>query len=49
LARNGQILALTRDADGDAMEGRVERTGGDGFRFRMKDAEVGDPGLKFTR
>jgi hypothetical protein len=46
---NGKILALTRDADGDAMEGTVERTGGNSFRFRMKDAETGDPGLNFTR
>jgi hypothetical protein len=46
---NGQILALTRDPDGDAMEGTVERTGGSSFRFRMKDAEAGDPGLNFTR
>jgi tetratricopeptide (TPR) repeat protein len=46
---DGQILALIRDPDGDAMEGTVERTGADGFRFRMKDAEADDPGLKFTR
>ena len=46
---NGQILALTRDSDGDAMEGTIERTGGNGFRFRMRDAEAGDPGLSFTR
>ncbi len=46
---NGQSLALTRDADGDAMEGTVERTGGNSFLFRMKDAEAGDPGLNFTR
>jgi len=46
---NGQLLALTRDPDGDAMEGTVERTGGNSFRFRMKDAEAGDPGLSFTR
>ena len=37
------------DPDGDAMEGTVERTGGNSFRFRMKDAEAGDPGLSFTR
>jgi tetratricopeptide (TPR) repeat protein len=46
---NGQLLALTRDSDSDAMEGTVERTGGNSFRFRMKDAETDDPGLNFTR
>jgi hypothetical protein len=46
---NGQLLALTRDSDGDAMEGTLERTGGNSFRFRMKDAEADDPGLNFTR
>jgi hypothetical protein len=31
------------------MEGTVERLGANGFRFRMKSAEPGDPGLTFTR
>ena len=46
---NGQTLALIRDADSDAMEGTIERTGDNSFRFRMKDAEGDDPGLKFAR
>ncbi|HEV3303603.1 MAG TPA: hypothetical protein VG055_28385 [Planctomycetaceae bacterium] len=46
---NNQDLTLTRDPDGDAMVGTVERTGGNGFRFLMRDAEAGDPGLDFTR
>ena len=46
---NNQDLTLTRDPDGDAMVGTIERTGGNGFRFLMKDAEAGDPGLDFTR
>jgi hypothetical protein len=46
---NNQDLTLTRDPDGDAMVGTIERTGDNGFRFLMKDAETGDPGLAFTR
>jgi len=46
---NNKNLTLTRDPDGDAMQGTIERTGDNGFRFLMKDAEAGDPGLDFTR
>jgi hypothetical protein len=46
---NDKALTLTRDLDGDAMEGTIERTADNGFRFRMKDAEAGDSGLSFTR
>jgi hypothetical protein len=46
---NDTALTLTRDGDGDAMEGTIERTAENGFRFRMKDADPGDPGLNFTR
>jgi hypothetical protein len=42
-------LALTRDSDRDAMEGTYERLADNSFRFRMKDAEEGDPGLTFMR
>ena len=41
-------LTLTR-ADGEAMEGTLERTGNGGFKFRMKNAEADDPGLSFSR
>ena len=44
-----RTLTLTRDADRDAMEGTYERLADNSFRFRMKDAEEGDPGLTFTR
>jgi hypothetical protein len=41
-------LTLTR-ADGESMEGTLERTGNGGFKFRMKNAEADDPGLSFSR
>jgi hypothetical protein len=46
---NDKALTLTRDLDGDAMVGMIERTADNGFRFRMKNADVGDPGLSFMR
>jgi tetratricopeptide (TPR) repeat protein len=44
-----RALTLNRDGDRDAMEGTIEPTGANGFQFRMKDADAGDPGLNFTR
>jgi hypothetical protein len=41
-------LALTR-ADGESMEGTLQRDGNSAFKFRMKDAESDDPGLSFSR
>jgi uncharacterized protein (TIGR03066 family) len=46
---SARTLTLTRDADRDAMEGTYERLTDNSFRFRMKDAEEGDPGLTFMR
>jgi hypothetical protein len=40
-------LVLTRE-DGESMDGTLERNG-NGFKFRMKDAETNDPGLSFSR
>jgi hypothetical protein len=41
-------LLLTRN-DGEPMDGTLERTGDNSFKFRMKGAESDDPGLSFSR
>jgi len=45
---DAKSLALTR-ADGESMEGTLQRDGNSAFKFRMKDAEADDPGLSFSR
>jgi hypothetical protein len=45
----GDNLVLTRDEDGQKMDGTVTMNGDKGFRFRLRNTDPQDPGLDFTK
>jgi len=45
----GDNLVLTRDEDGQKMDGTVTMSGDKGFRFRLRNTDPNDPGLDFTK
>ncbi|HEV3299084.1 MAG TPA: tetratricopeptide repeat protein, partial [Planctomycetaceae bacterium] len=48
-AVQGDNLVLTRDEDGQKMDGTVTMNGDKGFRFRLRNTDPQDPGLDFTK
>jgi hypothetical protein len=46
--QQGDSLILTRDQDGQKMDGTVTKQA-DGFRFRLKNTDPNDPGLDFKK
>ena len=47
--QQGNELILTRDQDGQKMDGTVTMNGKGGFKFRLKNADPNDVGLEFTK
>ena len=45
----GDNLVLTRDEDGQKMDGTVSLSGDKGFRFRLRNTDPNDPGLEFSK
>jgi len=45
----GDNLVLTRDEDGQKMDGTVTMNGDKGFRFRLRNTDPQDPGLDFSK
>ena len=45
----GDNLVLTRDDDGQKMDGTVTISGDKGFRFRLRNTDPNDPGLEFSK
>ena len=45
----GDNLVLTRDDDGQKMDGTVTMSGDKGFRFRLRNTDPNDPGLEFSK
>jgi tetratricopeptide (TPR) repeat protein len=45
----GDNLVLTRDEDGQKMDGTVTMSGDKGFRFRLRNTDPNDPGLEFSK
>jgi hypothetical protein len=45
----GDNLVLTRDDDGQKMDGTVAMNGDKGFRFRLRNTDPQDPGLDFSK
>jgi thioredoxin-like negative regulator of GroEL len=45
----GDNLVLTRDEDGQKMDGTVAMNGDKGFRFRLRNTDPQDPGLDFSK
>ena len=48
-AQQGDDLVLTRDQDGQKMDGTVTMSDNGGFRFRLKNTDPNDVGLTFTK
>ena len=48
-AQQGDDLVLTRDQDGQKMDGTVAMGDNGGFRFRLKNADPNDLGLDFAK
>jgi hypothetical protein len=48
-ALQGDNLVLTRDEDGQKMDGTVTMNGDKGFRFRLRNTDPQDPGLDFSK
>jgi tetratricopeptide (TPR) repeat protein len=47
--QQGDNLVLTRDEDGQKMDGTVTMNGDKGFRFRLRNTDPNDPGLDFAK
>ncbi|HET6324702.1 MAG TPA: tetratricopeptide repeat protein [Planctomycetaceae bacterium] len=47
--QQGDSLVLTRDEDGQKMDGTVTMSGDKGFRFRLRNTDPNDPGLNFSK
>jgi hypothetical protein len=47
--QQGDSLVLTRDEDGQKMDGTVTMNGTKGFRFRLRNTDPNDPGLDFAK
>ncbi|HUE12517.1 MAG TPA: tetratricopeptide repeat protein, partial [Planctomycetaceae bacterium] len=47
--QQGDDLVLTRDQDGQKMDGVVTMNGNGGFKFRLKNADPNDLGLDFAK
>ena len=47
--QQGNELVLTRDKDGQKMDGLVTMSDNGGFRFRLKSSDPNDVGLEFTK
>jgi Tetratricopeptide repeat len=47
--QQGDSLVLTRDEDGQKMDGTVTMNGDKGFRFRLRNTDPNDPGLNFAK
>jgi hypothetical protein len=47
--QQGDNLVLTRDEDGQKMDGTVTMNGDKGFRFRLRNTDPNDPGLDFSK
>ena len=47
--QQGDELILTRDQDGQKMDGTVTMNSNGGFKFRLKNADPNDVGLDFTK
>ena len=47
--QQGDSLVLTRDEDGQKMDGTVTMNGDKGFRFRLRNTDPNDPGLDFSK
>jgi hypothetical protein len=47
--QQGTDLILTRDQDGQKMDGTMTTTDKGGFKFRLKNADPNDVGLDFSR
>ncbi len=45
----GDNLVLTRDEDGQKMDGTVTMNGDKGFKFRLRNTDPNDPGLEFSK
>ena len=45
----GDNLVLTRDEDGQKMDGTVTMNGDKGFKFRLRNTDPNDPGLEFAK
>jgi len=47
--QQGDNLVLTRDEDGQKMDGTITMNGDKGFRFRLRNTDPADPGLDFAK
>jgi hypothetical protein len=47
--QQGDSLVLTRDDDGQKMDGTVTMNPNGGFRFRLRNTDPNDPGLDFAK
>jgi hypothetical protein len=47
--QQGNDLVLTRDQDGQKMEGTLTMNDKGGFKFRLKNADPSDLGLEFSK
>ena len=47
--QQGNELILTRDQDGQKMDGVVTMNDNGGFRFRLKNTDPNDVGLEFAK